>query len=63
MLSRRHFLQATTAAAALVGPAQIHRAAAQQRLTQDEINQRFRDFKHFTHFEEIPFERAMASFK
>jgi sugar/nucleoside kinase (ribokinase family) len=29
-----------------------------QRLTQDEINQRFRDFKRFTHFEEIPFERA-----
>ena len=30
-----------------------------QRLTHDEINQRFRDFKRFTHFEEIPFERAV----
>jgi sugar/nucleoside kinase (ribokinase family) len=29
-----------------------------RRLTPDEINQRFRDFKRFTHFEEIPFERA-----
>jgi sugar/nucleoside kinase (ribokinase family) len=34
-----------------------------QRLTQVEINQRFRDFKRFTHFEEIPFERAVASVK
>ena len=34
-----------------------------QRLTQEEINQRFRDFKRFTHFEEIPFERAVASVK
>lgn len=32
-----------------------------QRLTQEEINQRFRDFKRFTHFEEIPFERAVRS--
>src|SRR5436853_1023701 len=32
-----------------------------QRLTHDEINQRFRDFKRFTHFEEIPFERAIKS--
>ena len=31
-----------------------------QRLTHEEINQRFRDFKRFTHFEEIPFERAVA---
>ena len=31
-----------------------------QRLTHEEINQRFRDFKRFTHFEEIPFERAAA---
>ena len=30
-----------------------------QRLTADEINQRFRDFKRFTHFEEIPFERGV----
>ena len=30
-----------------------------QRLTHDEINQRFRDFKRFTHFEEIPFEKAV----
>src|SRR5271154_556684 len=37
MLSRRHFLQATTAAAALIGPSQVHRAAAQQRLTQDDL--------------------------
>jgi len=29
-----------------------------QRLTHDEINQRFREFKRFTHFEDIPFERA-----
>jgi sugar/nucleoside kinase (ribokinase family) len=29
-----------------------------QRLTYDEINQRFRDFKRFTHFEDIPFERT-----
>lgn len=32
-----------------------------QRLTHDEINQRFRDFKRFTHFEEIPFARASGS--
>lgn len=31
-----------------------------QRLTHEEINQRFREFKRFTHFEEIPFERAAA---
>jgi sugar/nucleoside kinase (ribokinase family) len=30
-----------------------------RRLTQDEINQRFRAFKQMTHFEEIPFERAV----
>jgi len=29
-----------------------------RRLTHDEINRRFRDFKRMTHFEEIPFERA-----
>jgi len=29
-----------------------------QRLTHAEINERFRDFKRFTHFEEIPFERV-----
>ena len=34
-----------------------------QRLTHQEINQRFRDFKRFTNFEEIPFERAVASVK
>jgi sugar/nucleoside kinase (ribokinase family) len=28
-----------------------------QRLTHEEINARFRDFKRMTHFEEIPFER------
>ena len=32
-----------------------------QRLTQEEINQRFRDFKRFTHFEEIPFEKAVRA--
>ena len=32
-----------------------------QRLTHDEINQRFRDFKRFTHFEEIPFEQKVSS--
>jgi hypothetical protein len=28
------------------------------RLTQDEINGRFREFKQITHFEEVLFERA-----
>jgi len=32
-----------------------------QRLTHEEINRRFRDFKRFTHFEEIPFERAVRA--
>ncbi|MDQ3714322.1 MAG: PfkB family carbohydrate kinase [Acidobacteriota bacterium] len=31
------------------------------RLTQDEINERFRLFKRITHFEEIPFERANSA--
>jgi sugar/nucleoside kinase (ribokinase family) len=30
------------------------------RLTPEEINERFRAFKQFTHFEEIPFERVVA---
>jgi sugar/nucleoside kinase (ribokinase family) len=30
-----------------------------QRLTQNEINERFRAFKRITHFEEIPFERSV----
>jgi len=30
-----------------------------QKLTTDEINERFRTFKKMTHFEEIPFERAV----
>ena len=30
-------------------------------LTHDEINGRFADFKRFTHFEEIPFERAISA--
>jgi sugar/nucleoside kinase (ribokinase family) len=30
-----------------------------QKLTTDEINERFRAFKQMTHFEEIPFERAV----
>lgn len=29
-----------------------------QRMTHEEINQRFTEFKRFTHFEEIPFERS-----
>jgi sugar/nucleoside kinase (ribokinase family) len=32
-----------------------------QRLTHEEINERFRDFKRFTHFEEIPFEQKVSS--
>src|SRR2546427_5532708 len=32
-----------------------------QRLTHEEINQRFSDFKRFTNFEEIPFERAVRA--
>ncbi len=31
------------------------------RLTHEEINQRFSDFKKLTHFEEIPFERATSA--
>ncbi|HEY6232189.1 MAG TPA: PfkB family carbohydrate kinase [Pyrinomonadaceae bacterium] len=31
------------------------------RLTHDEINERFRTFKRMTHFEEIPFERAVPA--
>ncbi len=31
------------------------------RLTQEEINGRFSDFKRFTHFEEIPFEKATSA--
>ena len=30
-------------------------------LEYNEINQRFRDFKRMTHFDEIPFERASAA--
>jgi sugar/nucleoside kinase (ribokinase family) len=32
-----------------------------RRLTYDEINQRFKAFKQMTHFEEIPFERAVRA--
>jgi sugar/nucleoside kinase (ribokinase family) len=32
-----------------------------RRLTNEEINRRFRDFKRMTHFEEIPFERAAGA--
>ena len=32
-----------------------------RRLTHEEINQRFSDFKRMTHFEEIPFERAVRA--
>lgn len=31
------------------------------RLTHEEINERFRQFKRLTHFEEIPFERATSA--
>lgn len=34
-----------------------------QRLTHEEINQRFREFKRFTTFEEIPFDQKVASSK
>ena len=34
-----------------------------QRLTHDEINQRFSAFKRFTHFEEIPFRQKVSSSK
>ena len=34
-----------------------------QRLTHEEITERFRDFKRMTHFEEIPFERAVRAAK
>jgi sugar/nucleoside kinase (ribokinase family) len=34
-----------------------------EKLTTDEINQRFRAFKQMTHFEEIPFERAVQAVK
>jgi sugar/nucleoside kinase (ribokinase family) len=32
-----------------------------RRLTHEEINERFRAFKQMTHFEEIPFERAVSA--
>jgi sugar/nucleoside kinase (ribokinase family) len=32
-----------------------------RRLTHEEINQRFADFKRMTHFDEIPFERAVRA--
>ena len=32
-----------------------------QRLTHEEINQRFNEFKQFTHFEKIPFDRAVRA--
>lgn len=34
-----------------------------RKLTRDEINERFRAFKQMTHFEEIPFEKAVTSEK
>ncbi|HEX8557633.1 MAG TPA: PfkB family carbohydrate kinase [Pyrinomonadaceae bacterium] len=34
-----------------------------RRLTHDEINRRFSDFKRMTHFEELPFERASGATK
>ncbi|MCA1591904.1 MAG: PfkB family carbohydrate kinase [Acidobacteria bacterium] len=34
-----------------------------QRLTHEEINARFRDFKRMTHFEEMPFTKAVTSGK
>jgi sugar/nucleoside kinase (ribokinase family) len=37
--------------------------ARTQLLTPEEINERFRAFKRMTHFEEIPFERAVQAAK
>src|SRR6266540_2771717 len=37
--------------------------ARTQRLTPDEINERFRAFKKITHFEEIPFKKAVQAAK
>jgi S-sulfosulfanyl-L-cysteine sulfohydrolase len=37
MLTRRHFLQAATAASVLLGPQHLARAATRQRLTQDDL--------------------------
>ncbi len=37
--------------------------ARTQRLTPDEINERFRAFKNITHFEEIPFKKAVQAAK
>ena len=34
-----------------------------QKLTHDEINARFQQFKEMTHFEAIPFERAVLAAK
>lgn len=34
-----------------------------EKLTTDEINERFRAFKQMTHFEEIPFERSLPAVK
>ena len=34
-----------------------------QKLTHDEINERFRGFKQMTNFEEIPFQRAVGAVK
>lgn len=34
-----------------------------EKLTTDEINERFRAFKQMTHFEEIPFQKAVTSYK
>jgi sugar/nucleoside kinase (ribokinase family) len=34
-----------------------------QRLTHEEINERFKTFKQMTYFEEIPFERAVRAAK
>src|SRR3954466_14517649 len=37
MLTRRHFVQAAAATAALIGPDRVRGVAAQQRLTQDDL--------------------------
>lgn len=34
-----------------------------EKLTTEEINERFRAFKQMTHFEEIPFQKAVTSYK
>ena len=39
----------------------VGKRAGRHSMTQDEINERFRQFERITHFEEIPFERASSA--